>query len=74
MPVLIGLLIMNTVFGWWRQVPDIRTFLVTLAFISGVLLGFNLLQVYPLNGGQILRSLLWFWVGHARSLMAASGW
>jgi DNA-directed RNA polymerase subunit RPC12/RpoP len=28
--------------------------------------------VYPLDGGQILRSLLWFGLGKARSLMAAT--
>jgi hypothetical protein len=36
------------------------------------LLMFNILPIYPLDGGQILRSLLWFVVGRARSLMAAT--
>ena len=31
-----------------------------------------MLPIYPLDGGQILRSLLWFVVGRARSLMAAT--
>jgi Zn-dependent protease len=36
------------------------------------LLIFNILPVYPLDGGQILRALLWFPLGEIRSLQIAS--
>jgi Zn-dependent protease len=36
------------------------------------LLAFNILPIYPLDGGQILRSLLWYVLGRARSLMVAT--
>ena len=37
-----------------------------------ILLIFNMLPVYPLDGGQILQSLLWFMMGRATSLMVVS--
>jgi Zn-dependent protease len=58
--------------GWSAAMPNFHAFLRAVWFINFALLIFNLLPIYPLDGGQILRSLLWFVVGRARSLMAAT--
>jgi len=55
-----------------ENMPDGYQWLVTVSWINVSILGFNMLPIYPLDGGQILRSLLWFVVGRGRSLMAAT--
>ena len=47
-------------------------FLRQLSLMNLGLLIFNILPIYPLDGGQILRALLWFPLGRARSLTAAA--
>ena len=71
-PVLFGLLMIAEPMGWDKSSPDAVKFLTSIAIINLGLLLLNLMPVYPLDGGQILRSLLWFWLGRARSLMVAT--
>ena len=58
--------------GVVEQNPDLDRFVANVGFINGWLLVFNLLPVYPLDGGQILRAVLWFPLGEIRSLQIAS--
>jgi Zn-dependent protease len=57
---------------WQYSMPDVYHLIVAILFTDIVLLVFNILPIYPLDGGQILRSLLWFPLGRARSLLVAS--
>jgi Zn-dependent protease/predicted RNA-binding Zn-ribbon protein involved in translation (DUF1610 family) len=71
-PLLLVLMILGRSAGWEDAHPDASSFIFTLFSINLVLLIFNMLPIYPLDGGQILRSLLWFVFGRAHSLMIAS--
>lgn len=51
---------------------DMAIFFRHVNMINIVLLIFNILPVFPLDGGQIVRGLLWFPFGEFRSLQIAS--
>jgi Zn-dependent protease len=52
--------------------PNAFHWLGYVLFIDVSLLVFNILPIYPLDGGQILWSLVWFVMGRGRSLMVAT--
>jgi Zn-dependent protease len=67
---IVGMAVKNL--GLWPAFPNLHALMRALWYINLGLLIFNLLPIYPLDGGQVLRSLLWFALGRARSLMAAT--
>jgi len=72
LPIIAVIWLLAKKLGWNISAPDAYKFISALGLINFVLLAFNLLPIYPLDGGQILQSLLWFVFGRARSLMIAA--
>jgi Zn-dependent protease len=71
-PVILAVSVASHALGWTAEVPDLGRFIRAVTWMNLGLLIFNLLPIYPLDGGQILRSLLWFPLGRARSLQVAA--
>jgi Zn-dependent protease len=71
-PVSVGLVLLGQSAGWQQAAPDVMNLINALAIFNGVMLVFNLLPLYPLDGGQISQALLWFLIGRGPSLMVVS--
>jgi Zn-dependent protease len=71
-PILLGIYALGNSLGWAASQPDLHALVYVVLWIDIGLFVFNMLPFYPLDGGQILRSLLWFVLGRGRSLMVAT--
>ena len=68
--------------AWLVQAPRVtellllctpaQAFVLQLLALDLAVLTFNLMPVYPLDGGKILWSALWFFIGETRALRVAS--
>ena len=71
-PVTGGLYLLAQMQNWQEVNSDSFLFVKNIALLNGLLLIFNMLPIYPLDGGQIVQALLWFLMGRAESLMVVS--
>lgn len=71
-PITIGLLLVTEFALPPEQFEDFRQYVIVVAGINLGLLIFNMMPVYPLDGGQILQSILWFFMSRSKSLRIAA--
>jgi Zn-dependent protease/predicted transcriptional regulator len=60
---LFGIFFLGVSAGWAKSITGVFNY---LAFLNLILAGFNLMPAFPLDGGRVLRSILWGWKDNLR--------
>lgn len=60
---LFGIVFLGDSLGWPQPVTGVINY---LALLNLILAGFNLIPAFPLDGGRVLRSVLWGWKDNIR--------
>jgi Zn-dependent protease len=72
--VPVTILAYYAVFFWVDGVsPDVQHWVLWTMRLNLFLLIFNMLPIYPLDGGQTVYAILWYFMGQARSLRLVAG-
>ena len=69
--ILLVLLLIHFLGGPGEVIP--AWFLVNLGFINLMLVAFNLIPAFPMDGGRVFRALLSGWIGRLRATEIAAG-
>jgi len=69
---LAGLYMLGTLIGLWAMLP-VQEFLIVLMVANIVLVAFNLVPAFPMDGGRVLRALLSGWLGRTKATTIAAG-
>lgn len=79
-PLVNAILVPITIVGYYAATqwipdvsPDLQNWALWTMRLNLVLLCFNMLPIYPLDGGQTVQAILWFYIGRSRSLRIVAG-
>jgi len=79
-PMVNAILVPITIVGYYAATqwvpgvsPDVQEWVLWTMRLNLVLLIFNMLPIYPLDGGQTAQAILWYFIGRVKSLRIVAG-